>query len=381
MAPALERRRRQRRRDRSAQLTVLVVAVLAGLVAGIVGSPRAETQTLSRAHTTTPTKPPVVLPARTLLVGHIGANKRVDVLVVFGWSRGATHGTVLLIPATTMVEVPSLGPQALADVPRLANGKLLRTVVENALDVHLDGEVLINDARLTALLAPAGNLRVDFPVATRVEDSDGTVAFSAGRHTVSAADAMRLLTGKGATQLSHLVTVGAILDSWLVALRDRSTAEATFAVDHRLLALMLGAGAQMNDTTLPVEQLSFAGEERFQPRLPDALDTVRQAFPFALISAQTRPRIEVLNGIGDVGITQTVATRVVPAGGEVTLTGNVPGFGVTTTRVLYYRPNGLAAAKRFARAIGAHHVVKATDAMDVVDVTIIVGSDFLQHLR
>ncbi|MCU1430346.1 MAG: transcriptional regulator [Actinomycetia bacterium] len=360
---------------------MLVIALLAGLVASVVASPRGETATPPAARLTTSTTRPAVLPARTLLFGHIGSGGRVDLLVGFGWARGAKRGTALLIPANTMVEVPSLGPQALADVPRLASGKLLRVVVENALNVRFDGVVLVNDGKLASLLAPSGQLRVDFPVATRVDDSAGTVSFPSGVHTIAAADAMRLLAGKGATQLSHLVTVGAVLDGWRQALKRPAVANATVRVDQRFLPLTIGAGAAMNDTTLPVEQLSSGGEERFRLRTPDAFEAVRRAFPWAQISHHARPHVEVLNGVGDVGITQSIAYRVVPAGGAITLTGNVPGFGVSTTRVLYYRKNGLAAARRFAKALGVGRVVRATNVMDVVDVTIVVGTDFLQRSR
>jgi hypothetical protein len=95
-----------------------------------------------------------------------------------------------------------------------------------------------------------------------------------------------------------------------------------------------------------------------------------------MLAEGTRPRVELLNGVGGVGITQRVAGIVVPAGGEVTLTGNVPGFGVNRTRVVYYRPEARAAAARLAKALRVGEVVPAADAIDVVDVTIIVGRDF-----
>jgi hypothetical protein len=83
-----------------------------------------------------------------------------------------------------------------------------------------------------------------------------------------------------------------------------------------------------------------------------------------------------LNGVGSVGLTQAVAARIVPAGGEVTLTGNVPGFGVAATKVVYYRAGARDDARRFAKALGVGKVIRAADAIDVVDVTVVVGKDF-----
>jgi hypothetical protein len=382
MAPGLERRRRSRRRDRSAQLAVLAFAVVVGIVAGIAGSPRGATAARAAdGRNRVSAGKAAALPARTLLFGHLAPGRRVDLLVAFGWDRGARNGTALLIPPTTMVEVPSLGPQALADVVSLGSRNLLEVVVENALGVDFNGTVLMSDARLASVLAPAGAMHVDFPSATRIDDSAGTISFRSGRQSVDPADAMRLLVAKGHDALSHLVTVGAVLDGWRAALTRADVARATIKVDQRLLPLVIAARANVHDSTLPVERLSTGADERFRLRTPDAFATVEQSFPWAVIAQGRRPRIEVLNGVGGVGLTQGVASRVVPAGGEVTLTGNLPGFGVKVTRVVYYRKNGLAAAKRMAAAMGVGKVVRAADAIDVVDVTIIVGKDFERRSR
>lgn len=379
MAPASERRRRARRRDRTAQLTVLAAALVAGLIAAVAASPR----TVSAASTVVATTPTTVArqrPANTFLFGHIGTDGRADLLVLFGWPGGARSGTALLIPATTLVEVPSFGPQALADVPRLASQSLLRVVVENALAVRVNRARFVTNAQLAALLAPARTLRVDFPDATRVDDSFGTVAFHSGTQRIAAADAARVLGGKGASTLSHLVAVGAVLDGWRAALADRAIANATRAVDRRVAPLVNTATAHVQDDTLPVAPLSAAGEERFQPREPDATDTITQAFGWARFTHGTRPRVQILNGVGRVGLTQAVAAKIVPAGGEVALTDNLAGFGKTRTQVVYYRENGAAAARRFAKVLGATDVERAADTTDVVDITIVVGADVADRL-
>jgi hypothetical protein len=380
MAPALERRRRNVRRDRSVQMAVLAFALFVGLVAGIAGSPRGATASDNADEQTTARAPRrAVLPARTMLFGHIGLDHRLDLLVAFGWNRGAREGTSLLIPPTLMVEVPSLGPQALADVPNLASQRLLEVVVENALGVDFDAMVLVADTKLAAVLAPAGTMTIDLSAPTRIDDSAGTLSYRAGRRDIEPSEAMRLLTAKGADQLSHLVTVGAVLNAWRAALADRAAADATVHADQRLLPLAIARNAKVRNSTLPVERLSSGGEERFRLRPGDAYATVERLLPWALISDAPRPRVEVLNGAGGVGVTQDVAAMVVPAGGEVTLTGNVPGFGVEATRVVYYRKQGAAAAKRLAKALGVGSVVRAASAIDVVDVTIIVGKDFQPH--
>jgi hypothetical protein len=377
MAPVPEGRRRNQRRDRSVQLTVVVFAVVAGLVAAIAGTPRFVDDRASATAVGERVRVPAsLLPPRTLLFGHLAPGRRLDLLVAFAWDRGANTGTAILIPSTTMVEVPSLGPQAIADVPAVASTRLLETVVENALGVDFDGTVLVNDAQLARVLAPAGRMTVDFPDATRIDDDAGVLTFQSGRHRLEPSEAMRLLAGRTRDELGHLVTVAAVLDGWRDALTRRKVAEATVAVDRRLLPLAISAGATVQDSTLPVERLASGDEERFRVRTPDAFTLLQRAMPWAVIAQGKRPRVEVLNGAGAVGLTQAVAAKIVPAGGEVTLTGNVPGFGVERTRVVYYRDGARRAARRLAAALGVGRVVRAADAINVVDVTVIVGKDF-----
>ena len=89
----------------------------------------------------------------------------------------------------------------------------------------------------------------------------------------------------------------------------------------------------------------------------------------------SRPRVEILNGTGAVGLAQTIAGRIVPAGGQVTLTGNVQNFGLANTQVVYYRNADRTAAERMVRALGCG-VLKAADTpIGVVDVTILAGAD------
>jgi hypothetical protein len=86
--------------------------------------------------------------------------------------------------------------------------------------------------------------------------------------------------------------------------------------------------------------------------------------------------VELLNGTGEVGITQQVARKIVPAGGEVRLTGNVPGFGVKETRVVYYRDESRSAAEQMLRALGVGKIARGEQQVDVVDVTVVVGADW-----
>ena len=369
-------RRRREQANRRSQWAVVGIAVVVGLIAGSLGSSRnGSARALPPATATTVAAPPA--PARTVLFAHIGASHHLDLLAVAGVATGGRVGSVVFVPTSTLVQVPSFDTRALLELPQLGPTSLIATTLGNALGIHFNQLIVVNNARLTALLAPARHLEVNFDRSVQVDDAAGTLAFTSGRARISAADATRLVIGPttgGA--LEHLVTVQAVLEGWFASLRAGSVARATERVLKSASALVPLAHARVGFDTLPVDVLSSASVVRYELRKPAADDLIRADFPEALFTRGKRPRVEILNGTGAIALTQAVAKKVVPAGGEITLTGNVPGFGVRHTSVVYYRVSDLPAARRVAAALGVGSVALGNVPLDVVDLTVVVGSDF-----
>jgi hypothetical protein len=317
-----------------------------------------------------------------VLIAHLDASRRLDLLLVAGVDSGGRVGSVVFVPTTTLVEVPSFDTQALVDVPTLGGpnpgaATLLATTAANALGLHFNAVMLLNDARLAALLAPADHMNVTFVHSVQVDDSAGTLAFSPGRATVTAADATRLLIGTASGgALEHLVAVQAVLEGWFGRLRVASIAAATEHVTASAESLVALAHADINFDTVPVDVLSSGSVTEYELQEPQADEMIRADFFDGLFTKGRRPRVEVLNGTGAVALTQSVARRIIPAGAEITLTGNVPGFGVRHTSVVYYRPGDLPAARRVAAALGVGSVAEGNVPIDVVDLTVVVGADF-----
>ncbi len=112
----------------------------------------------------------------------------------------------------------------------------------------------------------------------------------------------------------------------------------------------------MHYDVLPVTSSDATGGERYEIRENDVDQLARADFGFARLGGHgARPRVELLNGVGTAALTQQAAHILVPAGGYVTLTGNVNGFGERTTRIVYNDPGQYATAQRFALA-ARHHV-------------------------
>ena len=171
----------------------------------------------------------------------------------------------------------------------------------------------------------------------------------------------------------------AVLQAWFDRLRTASVARATVRALPSASNFVALAHSDVNFDTLPVDVLSSGSISRYELRQPDAGRLIRSDFPWAMLTAGKRPRVEVLNGTGAIALTQEVARRIVPAGGEIILTGNVPGFGVKRTQVVYYRVADLPAARRLAAALGVGSVALGNVPIDVVDLTVVVGSDF--HIK
>ncbi len=339
--------RRARGHDLRAQLLVVVLAVVAGFIAAAIGDPVAGVVEVEVDVDDAPAEPAAEPEAagaggQVTLIAHRAVNGRIDMLAVFGFSD-ATTGNAVLVPPETLLDVPSLGRQAVADIVRLGSGELLETSIENALGVEIDTSVVLDDAQLTTALAPA--------------------AITPDAVSGAASDLGQALP--------------AALESWRTALRDPTIAQATTAVDPRLAVLVERAGAALTYQTLPVESVSIEGTVRYEV-LADAADTLmRNALGFALLNGgNPRARVAVRDGTGAFGLTPLVAAVLVPAGGKITSTGNVQGFGVGVTQVVYQDDGDIAAAERLAAALGVTQISRAEQPGDEVDVTVIVGADF-----
>lgn len=379
----LSRRERRRRATRRRRWLVLVPTLVAIVAIAFVGN----AVRTSRTHHAAParggassgvgTTAAASVPS-TLLLVHRDASGRADVFAVADAARDkkghVKSGSILLLAPDTQAEVPSLDLQSLADVPNLADAALLTTAVENLLAVRVDRTLVLDDAGLVAALTPAAPVAVH--LGQDVKAPDGRVVVSRGNRSLSAADAAHLLTSpeKG-SELDHLPTVQAVLEGWLERLRVSTVARATFTRQPDLAVFTAIAPATVHTDTIGVDALSSALGERYVPRRAEIAAAMKQLFPQTLLATGARPRIEILNGVGAPELAPRIAAVVVPAGGHVTQTGNVPGFGVTTTQVVYYRDRERKAAQQMLAALRCGSLRRAQEPIDLVDVTILVGAD------
>lgn len=98
--------------------------------------------------------------------------------------------------------------------------------------------------------------------------------------------------------------------------------------------------------------------------------------PGSAARSTDRARVQVLNGTGVPGLARQVQPLLAQAGAVVSLTGNADRFDYAVSQVVFYRDEDLDEARAVQRALGVGEVVRSLVALDVVDVTVVVGTDF-----
>jgi hypothetical protein len=128
---------------------------------------------------------------------------------------------------------------------------------------------------------------------------------------------------------------------------------------------------------VPVEGFGSGGEEGelYKVRTAELDRLVREVFPVPAGRVGDRPRVQILNGTGALGLADAVRNRLGP-GFDVRFTGNAATFDHDGTEVVFYDRAQQAAAERLRRALGVGTLVFSRRSLAVVDVTVVVGKDF-----
>jgi hypothetical protein len=373
---AQKRRQLQRLRRQQGAVALVLVAAVIGTILLLVsdrGSPSTSaTDTEGGSAANTDAKvPPVLLAER----GPDGAASWLTEIVPAIDGRG---GSLLLIPNGTMAEVPSLGLEPLGTALSAGGPDRLLVTTENLIGASLGTIEVLDADGLAVLLGDTGPLVVDVP--ERVEDvfPSGRVAvlYEPGRNRVEPAEVSRLLSAAGrGSALARLARHQAFWEAWLARIKNAPAIAPDGALGRALRAV---ASGDWSIRVVPVKAAGTlgAGQQIYEldrEALPSVLRTV---FPNVARAATVRPRVRVLNGTGELELAQRVSEKLVPAGIEVTLTGNATPLGQKQTQVIYYDANKRAMAQKVRDALGVGILVRNRNETDVVDVTVIVGKDF-----
>jgi len=384
-SPSTERarRRRERRRARRRQQARIAsrIALSAVLVVGLVTfirSGRSGDAHDASAVKPTPTTARGLLPAVLAQRDAAGAITAVSVLA----PGSGSDGHLILVPPGTMTELPSYGLDAVGRSFQLGGAPLLRAALENLLGVNLEHIDVIDDASLTALVAPAGPLRVHVDSQVEQVEPSGlvNVLWPVGDTDLLPGDVPRFLAERGQqNDLARLVRHHAFWKAWLARLHaDPALLPRLPGLEDVTPAIAALAKGSVQYATLPVEALDGGGGDQVYRVRQSELDALLEvALPRKVaLGAEGRTRVQLLNGTGVVAEAQQVAQRLLPAGFRIVVTANAKSFSYRETQVVFYRREQQAAATRVQRALGVGKLVRSRQALDVVDVTVVVGSDF-----
>lgn len=327
--------------------------------------------------------------------------KRALWMTLLSYDSEGEEASVIYIPAHTAVEVPGRGLQGLGEVLGGGGIPLLLVGAENLLGVQVDRYVELSDRDALVLFDALGPVSVDVPTEVRVPaGKDRTrLIFEEGPQNLSSQFLVRLLYTIGVdgddAELGgrHLAFWDALFETFHrdpenlgQAIRGAGPALAesdATAQEHAVFFEVL-AGLDQQDVTvtnLPVQQVSVGGSELYQTDREQLAAFVADTIGVAATTPD-EVRVEILNGNGVPGIGQEAAQRLIGKGYRVILSGNTRSLDHRRTLVVTYdsSPEGVALARRTRDLLGVGEVQVSGLTQGIVDLTIVIGKDFLRTL-
>ncbi|MDQ3983064.1 MAG: LytR C-terminal domain-containing protein, partial [Actinomycetota bacterium] len=399
----LEGERRLKRRKEL--LRGVIAAAVAGLLAlaGLISI-------LSRDEAPLPPEGPVAKGAdredtitTTLLFGT--KEQRPDApptwIALLSYDTATKKGAVVYIPAHTATGVPGRGLLAIGEALRSGGVPLLLLASETLLGTRVDQYLELSDADAAVLFEETGPLTVEVPQEVRVSAGPGQarLLFSAGPQRLAPEFLVSLLYVKG-LEGDDVELGGRHLAFW-------SSLFEAFSFDaDGLAAAVKGAGPALGESDasqgelarlfeqladadpddralalLPVRQVGVGGSELYQVDDREVEEFLADTVGSQAVAGK-EVRVQILNGNGAPGIGQHVAERLGDEGFRVILSGNARRLNYRQTLVITYdrSSKGLGLAERTRDLIGVGEVQVAAQSQGIVDLTIVVGRDFLKTL-
>lgn len=320
-------------------------------------------------------------------------------LTLVAYDRTEDRGAVIYIPAHAAVEVPGRGLQGVGSALASGGSPLLLVSTENLLGIEIDSYLELSDNDAELLFEAIGPVSVNVPEEVRVAVGRGRarLLFEAGLQRVSPRFLTKLLYVRGQDSddvelgLRHTAFWDALFDSFAAepqnlgaAVRSAGGALAESDTDPGQIAKLLTALAQLDslDRTiagLPVSQVSVGESELYSVDPEEVATFISDTIDVAAGTAD-QVRVQVLNGNGVPGIGQEVAERLVGAGFRVVLTGNARRLNYEKTLLITYDDTDadIAIAQRARRLLGVGEFQVSVQEQGIVDLTIVVGRDFLR---
>ncbi|CAN5429323.1 hypothetical protein BH23ACT9_BH23ACT9_09770 [soil metagenome] len=312
------------------------------------------------------------------------------------------RASATFIPSTTLVEIPGAGLDRLGLAHSYGGASLAQATLENAIGIEIDHVAVVGQGDLGSLLQRAGGADVAIAdrLVSRAVDGTGTVVFEAGEQYLNGPRLAEYwgFVQRGETELDTFPRQQRALGAMLGALADDVLRESLFAevpgelatdADPAFLRSVMGQLAQAAEAEVLVYQLlpvaPFGSTDEalgasYQLRHDEVADLVTVSFAASIPEgALSTVRVQVLNGVGTPGVGRQVDESLADLGFRIVLAENARSFDFTQTQIVIYEetPEMLRAARQVREAMGVGTILVSRQPQSVVDVTIVVGADFL----
>lgn len=395
-----QRSQRRRRREKRAHrvtwaLALLGLAILATLPLLALEGLRTVDELKSedaRTVTNDPNAPgyeAFTTPTPTALVVAVDAQDR-HLGTTFLAAGASGGGAALLIPQRMVVTVPSVaapwmaapnGAENVGVVYDLAYTDAgldgLRTVTEEMLGVVADSVTQVGPADWESLLEAVAPITVR----NRNEVTVGGTTYPVGELELTAAEAAAWVSAppEADNRLDVMARQEELWRAWLAAVGEAGPEAVPGEADRGLGAVVrLMADGDVTYPDFPLYRVQVDDVTEFDSPEPDLLDELMvQMVPFAVGTGGDRVSMRVLDGVDETDIEFVAAERMVPLGISLQRIGNARSYDYEETIIIYYDEDMAERADDVREALGVGRVELRANPTSEMDLTVVVGADFV----
>lgn len=319
----------------------------------------------------------VVEGSSVLIVATDEADRAVSVGVMT--NAGPDQSSVVLFPGALLIEVPGFGTHQLAEANVLGGVDSVRLAIMNELGIAINGVAVLSPGDLAATLDR--DLEITLASPFLQPDYNGAVVAAgvgAASYTPDEVEAMLMTLGTGG-EIEFVQRQRSVWEGYFSELARTPGLVDDFADEDALGAALMkeGLGASRLVTTVaPVRQVGV-GETQLLG-LADDQAFFDLHFSSIRMPLEPRPRVEILNGTREVGITQAIAGQLIEEGFWILRTDNADRSSYRDTLIIAQGPAGQQEAVLVEHELGYGEIVIEQSASGSVDVSVILGSDAIQ---
>lgn len=326
----------------------------------------------------------LVSPSPTLAVLHLdpdGSLVGAAMLALAGEDDPAAGGSVVLLPASTAVDLGDLGVLPLSFIHSFDGTDSTKAQMEQALGLGIDDVAEMDHDVWADLVAPFDGLRIQNP--DEVITPEG-VRFAPGPLTLEPDEVGAYLAalGEGENPLNRMLRQELVWDAYLETLGSDPEAVSFPGEQGEGLARFLPvvASGPHRVEVIPLIGDGLAVDDEPVFFLPDdeaVAALVPELVPFpAGARPGDRPLVRLLDGSGRAELLVDAVGRVAVAGGQVVIVGNADSFDVAETEIRYAEPAYEPTARAVAEQLGVGNLVRIDHIDDNAELVVVLGADY-----